>query len=350
MQTEQLASELLRALRGKRSQMAFSRRLGYSSNVCYSWETGRAFPTATRFFRIIERTVGAPEAKLSSFYGREKDWLRDADLTTPSGLVALLLDLRGRRRVAAIAERMGRGRFTVSRWFQGKAEPRLPELLQLVEALTLRSLDFIACFADPMEIPSAAAAWRSLESARRVAYDAPWSHAVLRALELESYRSLPQHIPGWIAARVGITAEQEQDGLLHLEQAGQISMKDGRWRVRPLASVDTGARPDAARRLREYWTGQAVERLNRGAPGIYSYNLVSVSLDDLARIAAIHRSYFREIREVVSKSAPEQCVALITMNLVELGGILPTEAPDGLPDASPTRLSHQRRSRARGVP
>ena len=51
-----LAAELMRALRGKRSQRAFSRRLGMKSNTAYSWEAGRRWPTATRFFHIASRT------------------------------------------------------------------------------------------------------------------------------------------------------------------------------------------------------------------------------------------------------------------------------------------------------
>ncbi len=344
MDFDRLASQLLRALRGKRSQTALSRRLGYSSNVCYSWETGRAFPTAARFFEVVKRTVGAPETRLVSFYGRDKEWLRSADLTRPEDVAALLSDLRGQRLVADVAARIGRGRFTVSRWFQGKAEPRLPELLLLVEGLTLRSLDFMACFSDPASLPSARESWVSLESARRAAYEAPWSQAVLRAIELESYRQLSSHVPGWIARRVGISLAQEQDGLRHLERAGQIQFLDERWQPTTLASVDTGKRPEDAKRLREYWAGEAVERLRRGSEGIFSYNLVSVSSEDLAKIAAIHRSYFREIREVVSRSTPEQRVALITMSLVELGGTMPVDAPTSISDVKTRRHPARRRT------
>jgi DNA-binding transcriptional regulator YiaG len=44
MNYESLSSELVRALRGRRSQQAFSRRLGYSANVLYTWEKGGASP------------------------------------------------------------------------------------------------------------------------------------------------------------------------------------------------------------------------------------------------------------------------------------------------------------------
>ena len=38
--------QLIRAVRGKRSQVAFSRRLGYRGNVAASWEGGHRAPTA----------------------------------------------------------------------------------------------------------------------------------------------------------------------------------------------------------------------------------------------------------------------------------------------------------------
>jgi transcriptional regulator with XRE-family HTH domain len=42
---EQLAREFLRAVRGERSQVAFSRRVGFASNVAAEWESGRRMPS-----------------------------------------------------------------------------------------------------------------------------------------------------------------------------------------------------------------------------------------------------------------------------------------------------------------
>jgi len=52
---EVMAAELLRALRGRRSQVAFSRRLGYRSNVAHTWETGKRWPTAAVTLRAARR-------------------------------------------------------------------------------------------------------------------------------------------------------------------------------------------------------------------------------------------------------------------------------------------------------
>jgi transcriptional regulator with XRE-family HTH domain len=51
---EQIAAELLRALRGKRSQRAFARRLGYRGNPITDWENGRRFPDAVEALRAAQ--------------------------------------------------------------------------------------------------------------------------------------------------------------------------------------------------------------------------------------------------------------------------------------------------------
>lgn len=56
MDFDELASDFLRALRGKRSQLAFSRRLGYRSNVVARWENHRCWPTAAGTLYAASRT------------------------------------------------------------------------------------------------------------------------------------------------------------------------------------------------------------------------------------------------------------------------------------------------------
>ena len=53
---QRIARDFLRALRGRRSQAAFSRRLGYRTNVAYTWESGRAFPTAATVLNAAVRS------------------------------------------------------------------------------------------------------------------------------------------------------------------------------------------------------------------------------------------------------------------------------------------------------
>jgi transcriptional regulator with XRE-family HTH domain len=53
---ERVASEFLRAVRGKRSQLAFARRLGVRANPMTDWERGVRFPAALEALRAASRT------------------------------------------------------------------------------------------------------------------------------------------------------------------------------------------------------------------------------------------------------------------------------------------------------
>ena len=44
---------MIKALRGGRSQTAFSRHLGFKCNVLYTWESGRRWPTEWLFLGLV---------------------------------------------------------------------------------------------------------------------------------------------------------------------------------------------------------------------------------------------------------------------------------------------------------
>ncbi|HMA94536.1 MAG TPA: DUF4423 domain-containing protein, partial [Polyangiaceae bacterium] len=220
MDFERLGSELIIALRGRRSQRAFSRRLGYSSNVVYAWESGRAWPTAAGFFAAVERLKRPVRLELQRFYKLPPQSGDVPVLSSLEGVAHFLDDLRGGTSVTDLARAAQRSRFAVARWLKGQSEPRLPDFLRLVECASLRLLDFLACFIDPGTLPSVAQKWQLLENARRLAYDMPWSQAVLRVIELESYRALPKHQPGFIANWLQVTPEEEERSVARLLETG----------------------------------------------------------------------------------------------------------------------------------
>ena len=71
------ALELIRAARGSRSQVAFSRRLGYRSNVAAEWESGRRAPTAKEWVRAC--TIGGLSVRqaITEFHRRTAHLWKD---------------------------------------------------------------------------------------------------------------------------------------------------------------------------------------------------------------------------------------------------------------------------------
>ena len=338
MDFEQISADWLRFLRGKRSQRGFSKRLGYSSNIAYRWETGICYPLARETFAMAKRGSAAGRAALQAFLGGVLPaQLASTELETRAGTALLLRLLRGNTSLAELARRSGHSRFSVARWLSGSAEPRLPELLSLVEAATFRVLDFLACFTNIDKLPSVAEEFRALEAARKTAYDVPWSHAVLRALELVDYRKLGRHRPGWLAKRLGISRQEEQRCLEALATARQITLQNGLWCVDQTRTVDTRAHPARGRRLKAEWLKVALQRMEAGVGGVFGYNLMSLSRADLARLREMHLEYFRSMQALVADSAPSECVVLFNADLFALDDAVPAArtAPASVSGAAP---------------
>lgn len=322
MNYEQVASEFVRALRGHRSQPAFSRRLGYRSNVVYTWESGRGYPTAAITLAAARRVGVELERAFESFYRGRPEWLEHHDPATPAGVAAFLNDLRGRTSIVDLASYSQRSRFAVARWMKGDTEPKLPEFLQLVECCSLRLLDWLEQFVDPSQLPSVAERFRAMETARRVAYEAPWTQAILRALEMREYQSGP-HRPGWLAAQVGVSEAIEQRCLELLQQTGQVCWDGAHWQLNDVMALDTRKDPQAALRLKAWWGRVGMERVQNGAPGMV-YNLFGVSSTDLERLRALQKAYFNEVRTIVAQSEPVEHVALTAVLLVDLAEGIPS--------------------------
>jgi len=317
---KKLSADWLRSLRGRRSQVAFSRRLGYRSNIAYRWESGRCFPSASGVLQMLAALGADVPACLATFYRSAPPWLAEVDPCSVPGVARLLDDLRGEATLIELSRRTGYSRFAVTRWIHGRADPTLPEFLTLIELTSRRLLDFVSSFTDPEQLPSVRDAWRLLQGARQAAYAQPWSHAVLRALELDDYRALVEHEPGWIARRLGIDVSLERESLEVLERSQQVLFSGSHYMPTQIQSVDTRADPERARELRAGWAGVGVERLRGGASGLLSYNLSTVSHADLQRLERLQRAYDRKMVNIIAESAPAECVVLYAAQLLELSG------------------------------
>ena len=118
------ASQFLRAVRVKRSQVAFARRLGYRANPITDWENGRRFPTAAEALRACERVGHRRERRVRALPSRPR---RPRPSSGTQGLCEWLVQARGSTPIGALAERCGRSRFAIARWLSGEAQPRLPD-------------------------------------------------------------------------------------------------------------------------------------------------------------------------------------------------------------------------------
>ena len=307
-----LAVDLIRHIRGRWSQSAFSRRLGYRSNVVYMWESQRRSPSASRFFAAAKRMGFDVDGATARFLRRGSV----PPLDTPSGVAALLTELVGEQAIGAVASRAGCSRHQISRWVKGVAEPRLPDLLRAIHGASLAVLDWLSPWADPDQLPAVRSAWRSVCGARALTRTSPWASAVLLALGLAEYRALPAHVPGWIAQRLGIGADQEAEHLDLLCAAGLVR-RGRRYTPTPRPPVDLRDKRSRTD-LKAFWSQVARQRLEAGASGLHTWNLFSVSAESYERIEALQRKFYADLRGEVAASEGRDAVVIAVLHLVPL--------------------------------
>ncbi|MDD9945574.1 MAG: DUF4423 domain-containing protein [Myxococcales bacterium] len=314
---EMVAADLLRVLRGRRSRPDFSRRLGFRSNVALRWECGLSWPAADDFVRALSRVQPDAATLFARFMGWRPDTTRPP---SAAEVAAFLREQRGKVPIRTLVERTGYNRYQIGRWLSGRTRPRLPEFLCLVEAASRRLLDLLACLVDPARMPTVAPRWRALCAARAAAYEAPWSHAVLRALEVErpgGRESIPR-----LARRIGLTEELVAEGLAKLVETGQVRKARGRHRVQRVQAVDTRAESERGPALKAYWGRMAIQRLERGtAAGQFGYSLFAVSHADMQRLKQLQLDYVRAMQSIIAESTEPECVGLYCSQLLDLRAI-----------------------------
>jgi transcriptional regulator with XRE-family HTH domain len=299
-----VARQLVRAIRGKRSQEAFSRRLDYTSNPVADWEAGRRFPTAAETLRACRVAGIDVRAAIARFTPAEAAEIGDAD---DDAIAAWLRALRGNTALKDLAARTGESRYAVSRWLEGRTRPRLPEFLGLLDALTDRLSDFVAELVPIEEVPVLQHRHEQRRASRRLAFDEPWVAAILVLIETTAYQELPRHVPGWLAGRLDIEEEIEARCLRRLVEAG-VAVQEGTrpYRIRDALTIDARAEPDGMKRLKAHWASLGFRRATAPHDGdLVSYNVIAVSRADLERIREAHVRYFLEVRSIVANSRPE---------------------------------------------
>jgi transcriptional regulator with XRE-family HTH domain len=318
----ELAAALIAKLRGKWSQERLSKKLGYRSNVVYLWERKRRMPAVSVFFEVAElRRCPVVEGLRGFFAHGHAGGLEPRRASGAYAVPAMVRRMAGDQTKLELARLTSIDRATIARWMRGTTEPRLPEFLQFLDKVTLRLLEFVALFTDPSAIDATRRAYAEYLAQKELAYAAPWSHAVLHALDLSVYRELSRHRTSVLTERLGLPAAEVEAQLLALERAGCVEKQRGLYRqVRPL-SLDTSGNFEKNRALKQFFARELADRVGSHAPhhhSLFSYNLFPISARDLERLRELHLDYFRRVRQLVANATGADHVVVMNLHLCAL--------------------------------
>jgi DNA-binding phage protein len=305
------ARQILRAVRGTRSQKAFSRRLGYAGNPVADWEAGRRSPTAIETLRACDRVGIDVQQAFGRFHSAILE-RRDGSFD----LGAWLSDIKGSRPTSEIAQNYPCDRQRVARWLRGATEPRLHEFLQLVDTITGRTCDLVAALVPIGRVPSLHPEYIRREAARMLAYEEPWTEAIVRLAEVVDGRMDRSAFVDAVVHTFALEPPVAERCLDKLEAASILVAESGGYRCGRSMTIDTRAVPT----LKAHWCRVAQERLASPQPGdLFSYNVMAMSHEDAERIRNLMLATFREIRSIVENTPSEERVAVVNLQMMGWG-------------------------------
>ena len=289
-----------------------ARRLGFRSNVIAEWESGRRSPTAERFLQACTRVhIDVQDA---------------AERFSPNAIGAFdvsdvspwLRALQGDSTVREVAERCQRPAGRVRRWLRGDTHPRLADFLTLLDALTGRAADWVATLVPIHLVPELEPRFLAIRQAERIAFDVPWSSAVLTLMETAAYRALPAHDATFLAAQLGTSKQVVDDAVQALIDSDLVVRSGETLQTKDVMFVNVGTDPVDLIQLKRFWAKVAADRVTTDSGDDMLFNLFAVNEADLDLIRAELRATFRSIRARVSQSQPSEVGALLTMHLCPL--------------------------------
>lgn len=311
-----LLTELLREIRGRRSQSALSATLGYRFNQVYRWESGSTRMTWPDFVRFSE----ACGIRFDQFC----ELLRLPSCAGDSQ--ALLQNLVGSTRVSLLSRESGISRFVLANWLHGNSTPPVGFVFHLLRlrSMLIPALNTVVataklpCLKDELEI---------FRLTNRLFTKFPLAAAVYLSLEMKPYVDHPGHSVETLAEATGIPADKI-DYLLQLLEKGQfVEKRSGKYVRRSSALIDLRAADDNSDDdSRLFWTeaaGRALRSSSRPpTSGHFAYNMFSVSEQVLEQIQHATVKLFREVQTLVANDpGPPTKLELLAIQLVEVSKI-----------------------------
>lgn len=315
--THELVREVLVALRGARSQEELSRKLGYSFNQVYRWESGQKRVLWPDFVAICKAVKAPLKAAMGPLTVIEEGYDRAP---------AIVARLKGPRKVQHLAAELGVPRTTVSRWLSGKTEPPLPDMFKLMEHGTLAFLEFLAALVTIEELPSLKCLHQERMRARNAHYELPYLGGVKPCLGLRGYLELAAHQEGYIANALKISLEEERAALKLLEDIGEIKWNGTKYEAQQ-TRLDTRGTREGFSKLNRYWTSRAfgaIDACERGGQkSLIGYRVYSISEEGYQKIREAHIGFYNSLTAIIAADdKPREFI--MTLNL---HNYLPSEDP-----------------------
>lgn len=331
---DQVAREVVHALRGRQTTAAVSMRLGYASDVARRWENGERRPYCDDVFRLCHLKGIDVRAALVHDYPSAEAALDGLEPDDPAFSVAAVQALLAPVELSGVAQRAGMSRQTLGRLARGETRPRFAQYLELVHVLHNNLRLLLGGLVSRDEVPSMADVWAREEALADLFVDQPFTPVLLAALSMAPYREAERHDVAWLSDVARMTPDEVDALLARAESVGLVEWTGTHWRH---LHTEVRLEPNEVtrRQTAAFWGHEAAHRAAAGQADT-AFMLVGFADDRASNVVeALHRGFHAACEET-RKEQPTERLGVFVVQFAALDG-----RPLNLSRRSPNREETQ---------
>lgn len=332
---DQLAREIVRAIRGEATQRDLSRKLGYTFNQVGKWESGSTHISWDDFVQLATSEGHDIEKHFRRIFW---SFVGDSDgaFNSKSVINYFLTDHRFIQRALASSTR------TIRRLKAGESHVMLADVHRLIALQPSLLMGWLEGFTDPSQIPEVQAfyAWH-LKCLELVAGN-PLAVFVKASVELDAYKNLERHSDEFVARHATCSTEEAHATLKQLLDLGCVEFDGTRYTAEGDCFSFGSLANTRLKSLTKFSTSLTAQRyltVPSGAPAqdwinpsVSSVRVRPMSKEASNKVLALVEKFHRDVADIVAKDEGEKTnVQILLMHFY--ASVANAPAKPGAPDS-----------------
>lgn len=312
---KELAQELLRSLRGTKSQAYVNKKLGFTGNQVYRWEKGLRHIDWSDFVKVC-RVQNVDLLKIFQVHFGYKEKSVDGAL--------LVQYFVGNLPMKEAVQTTGFSRSVLTKWMKGATSPQLHHILQLIEFPNQLLLNFLREVVGTYKFQSLEKYENHIQKLKDFYYAEPMLVGITAFLETSCFETKKEFVAAM--AQTFQTSEEHIEGLLkRMVQLGLLEDTKSVSRVKT-RSTDTRGSFEGSVNLRKYWYRYTLRVLEKLQPQetnhLFPFVVFCVSEKADKQLREAHYQYLARLRAIAEEDTGDKTVVrAITMSDVALNGV-----------------------------
>lgn len=298
-----ISQQVIRAIRGDKSQAWVNQRLGAASNLVHRWENGHAKASWPDFMSF----VAVFKIDLQTLF---KSYFRYAGQL--ENLNDFFSHIFANKKLTEIEAVTGISATKLRRLKNGETQTSLVDFLSIVFGLDrLESLAFIYDLTSGRSIPALDELRQNRERVANAYLKNPNIGLILVCLNLPSYKSLGFHQDSHLAKVSGIPIKEVNEILKFCYENGFITKEGELYKMAEFRLSDRGSKQDMIN-TRRFWLEKAVAKTaTSSSKDVFGSIVFCTSQKAREEIIALYLRFFEDFKKIVDSDKQADKVPLL---------------------------------------